>query len=174
MLSKDFRGRLRHDTQKLINSFLLFFLYTGSHPTCSVHLKFSYHARDVFCRGMCRLGLEGLWARRFEHAFGIFMWSVKTRLEPGHPASCRWWFSLAAALQTNKSMEKECGMENSWTCCEPCRGDSPNWPESSAEEAGHVQHLKTKNRQNNSCLQREWLLIKDSGNITKGNAFLMF
>lgn len=71
-------------------------------------------------------------------------------------------------------MIKHCVTENTWTCCEPCREDSPSWLESSAEEADSVQHLKTKNRQNNFCLQREWLLIKDSRNITEGNAFLTF
>lgn len=116
MLSKDFRHRLRPDTQKLINSFLLFFLHTGSYPTSSVHLKFSYHAMVCFAvlcmQGNVQPGPGGLWARRFGHAFGIFVWSVETRLEPGAPALWGWCFSLAAVLQANEEIngkEAWCG-----------------------------------------------------------------
>lgn len=66
------------------------------------------------CRGMCSLGLEGLGARRFEHAFAVFMWSVNTRLEPEdlhHVGDAL--ALLQSGKQTRKSMEKECGMENS-------------------------------------------------------------
>lgn len=48
MLNKDFRDGLRYDTQKLINSFLFFFLHTRSYPVCRVRLKFSYRAMVCF------------------------------------------------------------------------------------------------------------------------------
>lgn len=65
-------------------------------------------------------------------------------------------------------------MENTLTCFEPCRGDRPNRLELSAEDTDSVERVRTKNRQNHFCLQRVWLLIKDSRNITKGNVFLTF